>query len=327
MEPKQIDSARMDHRYLRLADLHRMRNLVFSSRRVVEGQYAGRHASSQRGHSVEFNDYRPYAPGDEIGNIDWKVYGRSDKMFIKLFEHQSDMTVNLLVDASASMAYAGQFAPGPASVSPLSASASRRRSDPTDSKYDVACLMAAAIAFLTTRQQDKVAFGLAREGLQSFHRPLGAFSHLNNILRAMEVTRPGGRAGLAEAVEAMARRTNRKGLLVLFSDLLEEEESLLEAMSIFTHRGNEVIMFHLLHAHEFQLPDWSEAVFIDSETKHRIRLNVDDIRPAYDERMKRFVDGWSSAFRARRVDYNFVTTAAPYQKALESYLFSRASRM
>ena len=94
--------------YLRVQDLHQLRRLVFTSKRVVEGQYSGRHASPLRGQSVEFSDYREYVPGDEIGGIDWKVYGRSDKLFIKLLEHQTDMTVNLLVDASASMGYGGR---------------------------------------------------------------------------------------------------------------------------------------------------------------------------------------------------------------------------
>jgi len=137
----------LNRKYLRTQDLRRLKNVFFSSRRVVEGQYAGRHASPQRGHSVEFNDYRQYMPGDEVADIDWKVYGRSDKMFIKLFEHQSDMTVNLVVDGSASMAYAGL--------------------DGRYSKYDHACLMAAAIAFLTTKQQDKVSFALANRLLNN----------------------------------------------------------------------------------------------------------------------------------------------------------------
>src|SRR5688572_21411905 len=97
--------AELTHKYLRVADLRRLRNLLFSARRPVEGRYAGRHISPQsRRAGIEFTDYRQYTAGDEIGDIDWKVFGRSDRLFVKLFEHQSDMTVHLLVDASASMA-------------------------------------------------------------------------------------------------------------------------------------------------------------------------------------------------------------------------------
>src|SRR4029079_7351707 len=96
-----------DRKYLRMQDLRQLRHVFFAPRRASEGQYSCRHDTRQRGQSVEFRDYRPYIPGDDIGSVDWKVYGRSDKLFIKMFEHQADMTVNLLVDASASMAYGG----------------------------------------------------------------------------------------------------------------------------------------------------------------------------------------------------------------------------
>ncbi len=297
--------AGLNRKYLRVQELRRLRNLFFSSRRVVEGQYAGRHASPLRGHSVEFNDYRVYMPGDEIGDVDWKVYARSDKLFVKLFEHQSDMTVNLVVDASASMAYAGD--------------------DGRYSKYDHACMMAAAIAFLTTKQQDKVSFALAREGLTGFHRPYRSFGHLVGILKTMEAARPAGRANLPEALRRVAGLIARRGLLIVFSDLLDDPEAIFHALNVFTHRGSEVILFHILHAHELNLPDAREAVFIDSETHQRVGLNVEDIRPAYERRLGQFLEVWSSACRGRGIDYKLISTARHYRDALEDYLFQRAS--
>ena len=295
----------LNSRYLRVADLRRMKNLFFSSRRVVEGQYAGRHASPLRGHSVEFNDFRPYMPGDEIGDIDWKVYGRTDKLFVKLFEHQSDMTVNLLVDASASMAYAG--------------------ADGGRTKYDHACMMAAAIAFLTTKQQDKVSFGLASEGLQDFRRPYGSMGHLAGILRAMEGGRPAGRARLADALRTMLGIISRRGLLAVFSDLLDESEDIFSAIDAFTHRGGDVILFHVLHADELRLPAAQEALFQDSESGQKISLNVEDVRHAYEARLRQFLGLWSSGCKGRGIDYRLVSTATDYSKALEQYLYQRAS--
>jgi len=306
MSAAETPSAGLNRKYLRIADLRRLKDQFFSSRRVVEGQYAGRHSSSQRGHSVEFNDYRQYMPGDEIGDIDWKVYARSDKMFVKLFEHQSDMTVNLLVDASASMAYGGVKSEGP-------------------SKYDHACMMAAAIAFLTTRQQDKVSFGLAAGGLAGFRRPHGSMQHLVGILDQMEATAPAGEAALGEALRKMAGLIGRRGLLVVFSDLLDEPQPIFDALSIFTHRGSEVILFHVMHADELKLPPMQEAIFLDSETHRRVSLNVEDVRSAYGERLRRFLDGWSTACKGRGIDYNLVSTATGYSRALEQYLFQRAA--
>ncbi|MCE5278427.1 MAG: DUF58 domain-containing protein [Planctomycetaceae bacterium] len=295
----------INSKYLRMGDLYWLRNLFFSSRRAVEGQYAGRHASSARGHSVEFNDYRQYMPGDEIGDVDWKIYARSDKLFIKLFEHQSDMTVNLLVDASASMAYSG-----------LNGGVS---------KYDHACQMAAAIAFLTTKQTDKVSFGVAQEGLKGFLPPYGSFGHFCNILRVMEEQRPAGQARLAEALKKTATLISRRGLLILFSDLLDDNEAILDALNIFSHRGSEVILFHVLHTDELTLPDLNEALFVDSESARRLPVNVGDLREAYRRRIDEFLETWSATSKRRGIDYKMVSTAVNYCDALEQYLFQRAS--
>ncbi|MEM6551097.1 MAG: DUF58 domain-containing protein [Planctomycetota bacterium] len=296
------------HRYLQVADLRRLRHLFFSSKRVVEGQYAGRHASPQRGHSVEFSDYRQYTPGDELNSIDWKVYARSDKHVVKLFEHQSDMTVHLLIDASASMAYRG-------------VDGDRKR----DSKFDHACRMAASIAFLTIKQQDKVGLAIAKQGLDAVLPAQGSFTQLNKVLRQMEQTRPTGEADLAETLDGLARRVSRKGVVVVFSDLLEPVDAVLQKLSAFTHRGSEVIVFHVMHADELRLPDTlAEATFEDSETGGRVRLNTDDVRVHYQARMERFLDTWRSAFRSRGIDYNLASTATPYHAVLEDYLFTRS---
>ncbi|MBI1370573.1 MAG: DUF58 domain-containing protein [Planctomycetes bacterium] len=298
----------LTHKYLRPADLRRLRYVRFAARRPIEGRYAGRHASPQRGQSVEFNDYRPYMPGDELTAIDWKVYGRSDRLVVKRFEHQTDLSVHLLVDASASMAYRGD---GPTR---------------TLSKYDQAAHLAAAIAFLLTRQQDKVAFGIARHGLRHYHPPAGALTHVMNILTALEKTQLGERADLPDAIARVTALSPRRGLLVVFSDLLDDRDESLRALSAFTARGGEVIVFHVLHPDELSLPDDNAAIFIDAETDQRLTLNLDDLRDAYQQRMRAFLDAWSAALIGRGIDYNLVSTAADYHAALEQYLFKRAAR-
>lgn len=315
-------------RLLNPAELAPLRHLVFASRRAVVGHYAGKHASPQRGHSVEFQDYRDYTPGDPLSEIDWKVYGRSDKLFIKLFEHQSDMTVNLLIDASASMGYRGLRG----EARGLRANHQRRRKPDTStlkasSKYDYACAMAAAVAFLVTQQQDKVALGIAQQGLQHAVRPAGTYPHLHQLTGVMESVKPRGPANLAAAIHAAARQAKRKGLLLIFSDLEEEQDAVLAALARFLHRGHEVIVFHTLHADELKLPDLSEAVFIDSESRREVRVNVEDVRADYETKMKAHIDQWRRVLTARGVDYNLVSTATPYHEALRGYLFNRASLM
>lgn len=298
----------LNSRYLNAADLRRLRNLFFASRRMMEGIYAGRHVSPARGHSTEFTDYRPYMPGDEIGDIDWKVFGRSDKLVVKLFEHHSDMTVNLVVDASASMAYTGLDAgnKGP-------------------SKFDHACRLAAAIAFMTSKQQDKVSLAISQSGLKRFDRPMGSVSHLAGLLRAMEETQPQEDANLPDALRQVTSLTNRRGVTIVISDLLDDFEETLSALGALTHRGSEVILFNVLHADELKLPDGGQSVFVDSETGDRINLNIDDVREQYQKRMKVFVAKWTHACKGRRMDYNLVSTATPSIQALEQYLYSRGA--
>lgn len=318
----------LNRRYLRVQDLRRLRSLFFASRRIVEGLYTGRHASPQRGHSVEFNDYREYFPGDEIGDIDWKVFGRTDKLMIKMFEHQSDMSVHLVVDASASMGYGGkgprEKGQGLSKARSNSSSLGPRPSSlGPDSKYDHACRMAAAIAFLTTKQQDKVSLSLVQQGLSRFERPMSSVTHLNKMLRAMEEVSPQGEANLAAALKKLASLTKRRSVILIFSDLLDDFEAVNDALAIHTHRGSEVILFHILHEDELKLPTQHEAVFQDSETGSKVTLNIDDIRAAYETRIKQFLADWNKACRGKGIDYNLVNTATPYTKSLENYLFSR----
>lgn len=316
-------STKADHRYLRLADLQRLRHLRFAPSRHVEGTYAGRHASRQRGQSVEFADYREYTPGDEPNNVDWKVYGRSDRLFVKLFEHQTNMSVHVLLDASASMGFAG--------VGRGRRGGTPRRGGGRDGsvlKYDHAAMLAGSVAFLTLSQQDRVSLSFAQKGLAQHLPSRSGMPQLRGMLDEMEARRTAtrGRADLARAIEEVHRLAPRRGVLVVVSDLLEETEPIVKALSRWTARGSEVIVFQTLHRDELHLPDdMDEAVFTDSETGKRVRLRVDDLREDYHHRLRRRIDAWNTALRGRGIDHNLVSTATPYHDALKRYLFRRTA--
>jgi uncharacterized protein (DUF58 family) len=313
--------AGINRKYLRMQDLRRLTQFFFTGRKPIEGQYSGLHATPQMGQSVEFRDYRQYIPGDEIGSIDWKIYGRSDKLFIKIFEHQADLTVNLLVDASESMAYRG-------------IDASRRRKPlpwswgdgSEQSKFDHACSLAAAIGFLITKQHDRVGFSLAQGGLAQFLAARSSMSHLSAILDAMEQTQPHGQAQLSQAIRDLTGRVGRREVLIVFSDLLEEREEILKALSVFNHRGGEAILFHVLHGDELRLPQIENGLFVDSETGARVRLNVEDVRTTYEAKLQDFLDGWLRLAKANGINYSLCSTAEPYERVLEHYLTRRAVR-
>jgi len=314
------------HRYLKVEDLRALRHLGFAPRRIVLGQYAGKHDSPQRGHSVEFSDYREYVPGDEIGGIDWKVYGRSDRLYLKLFEHQTDMTAYLVVDASASMAYRGLSGGPPPAPTRGGGFRARHANRQGVSKYDQACMLAAAIAFLVTKQQDKVSFTVAREGLLDYFPAHGTFPHLRQILDRMDNVLPKRTADLADTLDQLARRVKRRGMIIVFSDLMEDEEPILQQFARFLHRGYELIIFHTLHQDELELPHLGEALLTDSESLERMRVNEREVRGAYQEKLEAYLRRWRTACSHRGIDYNLVSTAQPYQEILKSYLFGRSMR-
>lgn len=296
-------------KYLKPGDLRRLEHLLFAPRRVVEGRYAGHFVTRQRGQSVEFRDYREYLPGDDIGHVDWKVYGRTDKLFIKIFEHHSELTVHLLVDASASMAYRG----------------AKKTDRNAPSKYDYSCFLAASIAFLILKQHDRFGFAFARNGLKRQFSAQGTMQHLIGILRQMERFRLGGRAGLADAIHTLNRQGARRNLLIVFSDLWDEPDEVAKAAAGRLSSGGEIILFHVLHPDEIHLPEMEHGLFIDSESDARVRLNLDDVREEYRARVREFLDTWSRRCRGMGADYVRLMTSQPYQHVLEHYLAGRAA--
>jgi uncharacterized protein (DUF58 family) len=308
--------------YLQPEDLRRLKNLLFAARTIVEGYYAGRHRSPFRGHSVEFADYREYAPGDAITDVDWKAYGRSDRLFIKLFEARTDMVVYPLLDASASMAYVGAGAPG-RFLGRRHAAGSTRTA--TLSKFEYGCYLIAALAFLAIKQGDKTAVGLFGETLDAYTPPGGTFRHLHRILQMLERAEPVGPTNTANALRNAFPVMRQRGLLVVISDLLEDPGELFAALNLYRHRRFEIILFHVLHEDELSLPETALARFVDSETGQRLTASVPDIRTGYRERIQAHIDALRTGCASRRIDYNLVTTATHYNAVLERYLVNRAA--
>ena len=289
----------------------------------MEGTYAGRHASRQRGQSVEFADYRQYTPGDEPNHVDWKAYGRSDRLFVKLFEHQSHMSVHILLDASASMGFDGIEKAGRGG-----AARGGGNRDEAVRKYDHAARLAGAVAFLTLSQQDRVSLSFAQSGLAHHIPSRSRMPELRRMLDEMESRRetPRGRANLANAIDAVHRLAPRRGVLAVISDLLDATEPIVKALNRWTAWGGEAIVFQTLHRDELHLPDeLDEAIFTDSETGRRVRLRVSDLRDDYHQRQRQRIDAWHTALRGRGIDHNLVSTATPYDEALQRYLFRRAA--
>jgi len=281
------------------AELERFGDLLVFARSTVEGYFSGKHKSPFRGSSVEFADYKEYIPGDDPKRIDWRAYGRSRRLFVRQFEAETDMAVYLLVDVSGSMDYA---------------------SGEPQSKYILAARIAAALAYLMIHQGDKVALVLFSEQLKQFLPPGGTRRHLHHIVRELEAVEPAWGTGIGNALAECDPLFKRRGKIVLLSDFWDDSERTFEALSRFLHRKFEILLLHVTHPHEMDLPPVNAARFHDMETHDEIEVEADEIRAAYRESARKRSAALGREASNRNITYALVDTNRPYLDAIEAYL-------
>jgi len=299
-------------KYLSPEELRSLKNLFFAARVIVEGAYAGRHKSPYKGSAAEFVDYREYYPGDEIRSIDWKAFARSDRYYVKLFERETDMNCHLLVDRSASMGYGGKEFNAFFPTKELS-------------KLEYASYLAAALAYLMVKQGDRVSLTLFDERV-SAHVPSGStFPHLYSILNLLEAARVGRKTSVARVLRDTFALHRRRGLLVIIEYLLAEPEAIFQALDMYRHRKFEIILFHVLHRYEIDLPPLDSVNFIDAETGETISTRPGDIARSYKKELDTFVNTMAASAQARNIDYNFINTTTPYHDVLQKYLLRRGT--
>jgi uncharacterized protein (DUF58 family) len=301
------------HKYLNESTLGFLKHLSFAARRAVDGAYVGKHKSLLKGHSQEFTDYREYNPGDDIRKIDWRVFARTDRYVIKLCEQETVMTCYLLVDSSASMAFGGPWHKEFFGAKDIS-------------KYDYACYLAAALSYLLLKQGDRVSLTLFDAQVKN-HLPAGStFSHLETILNALETERVGHQTCISRALRQMSPFLKRRGILIVLSDLLDDPEALFGVLDMYLHRNFEVLLFQVLHKHEFDLPNLASVNFIDAESSERLTSVPADIRQAYSRQLQAYIDTIRAMAEARKIDYELISTETPYPVALQGYVEKRARR-
>lgn len=285
-----------------LADLG---NLEFIARAVVEGFLIGLHRSPYRGFSVEFAENRPYNIGDDPRHVDWKMYARSDRYYVKQYEEETNLRGYLVLDLSGSMAWSSE---------PVRLLA----------KADYARLLAAALAHLLLRQGDAVGLLTFDERVRDHVVPRGKRSHLATLLRSLERVSADGRTDAEGALRDVAVRLPRRGLVILLSDLLVDREQTRRALRYLRHRGNEVLVVHVMDPAERDLPSSGDAVFLDPESGEELRTNSAALRRLYRESVARAVAGWRRECLAMGADYDVVTTDTPLGLALRRYLDKRS---
>ncbi|RPJ46795.1 MAG: DUF58 domain-containing protein [Candidatus Latescibacterota bacterium] len=280
----------------------RLARMDIKARLVVEGFIAGLHKSPYRGFSVEFAEHRQYMPGDPLRHVDWKVYAKSDKFYVKEYEEETNLRAYLLLDASGSMGY------GSGSVT----------------KFTYAAQLAAALAYLMLRQRDSVGLVLFDDQLRRFLAPRAAATHLHAILRELEGARTSSRTDVGGALHALTERIRRRGLVLLLSDLMDDPEKILTSLRYFRHKKHEVVVFHILDPKEVRFDFDRESRFEDMEKDDHITAQPWRIRAEYAREVERWRDRYRSVCREHRIDYNFIDTSTPYDVALFAYLAKRA---
>ncbi len=291
-------------RYLDPAVLARLGTLDLKARTVVEGFLSGLHRSPFKGFSVEFAEYRQYMPGDDLSTIDWKVYARSDRYYVKKFEEETNVECRLLVDVSASMAYGSRGV----------------------TKIEYASYLAASLAYLMTGQRDAVGLAAFGDAVVSMLPPSVRPGHLSAILASLDKLRPSGPTGVAKPFHQMADSLAKRGLVIVISDLLDDPTHVIEGLKHFRFRGTDVIVFHVLDNDELTFPFEVPARFVDPETLEEVSAAPDDVRRHYLAELRQFVDRYERELRVAGIDYCRLDTSQPLDHALMAYLRTRARR-
>ncbi len=289
-------------KYLQPDVVARLSNMELVARLVVEGFITGLHKSPYHGFSVEFAEHRQYMPGDEIRHIDWKIYGKTDRYYIKQFEEETNLKAYIILDASRSMNYA---------------------SNGKLTKLEYASYIAAALSSLMVQQRDAVGLTVYDEKIRTFMPPHATKAYLKEILRQLETLQGANATGTSQSLHDIAERIKRRGLVIILSDLFDKPSEVTAALKHFRHKKNEVIVMQVLDPLERSFAFGSDAVFKDMETAEELTTQPYHIQKAYGDEMRKFIESYRKECREHRIDYILLDTSTPFDVALFQYLSKR----
>jgi uncharacterized protein (DUF58 family) len=292
-------------KYLKPEVIRQVSRLDLRAKFIIEGFLTGLHASPFHGFSVEFSEHRKYTPGDNIADIDWNVFAKTDRFYIKKFEAETNLTGYLLMDLSGSMGYT-------------------YRQDLTKFEYGIS--LAAALAYLMIHQQDPVGLIAFDEKISQSLGPRSKRSQIANILSLLAKLAPRGTTEIARSLHQVAGMIRHRSLIMLFSDLLAEPEPIQKALHRLRHAGHDVIVFHILDEAEATFPFTGLVELEDNETRETLMVDAEGVKADYLEEVAAFQGGYRRECNKARIDYVPLHTGMPFDKALMSYLLSRQAR-
>jgi uncharacterized protein (DUF58 family) len=292
-------------KYLRPEVIRQVSRLDLRAKFIVEGFLAGLHASPFHGFSVEFSEHRKYVPGDDLKDLDWNIYAKTDKYYLKKFEAETNLTGYLVMDLSASMAYT-------------------YRQELT--KFDYAICLAAALGYLMIHQQDPVGLVTFDTRIQASLPPKSKRTQLATMLGLLAGLKPSGTTDVGNCLHQLAAMIRGKSLVVLFSDLLTDPGPVLEGMHHLRHRGHEVILFHILDEAEVHFPFDGTIEFEDVEDHQKLVVDARGMRGDYLQAVEAFREVYRIECPKANIDYVPMDTSISFDKALMQYLLQRQKR-
>lgn len=275
------------------------------ARLIVEGFITGLHKSPYHGFSVEFLEHREYLPGDSIKHIDWKVYGKTDRYYIKKYEEETNLKAYILLDCSKSMAF----------------------SSGKVTKLEYGKTLASALTYLMIRQKDGVGLLTFSDTIFSYIPPRATSVHMNTIFHELDTSKPRSTTNTPDVLHNLADRIKKRGLIILITDLLDDPEKIMMGLQHFRHEKHEVVLFHLLDQQEVDFSYNRKTRFVDMETNEELITQPWEIKRIYQEKIEGLKKFFSAKCHNAYIDYVPVTTTTPYDKVLFAYLIKRQKMM
>lgn len=272
------------------------------ARSVVEGFVEGMHKSPYKGFNVEFSEYRQYVLGDPLKDIDWKVYARTDKLYIKEHEEETNLSGYLVMDTSASMSYKGSG---------------------SMSKIEYASTLAASLGYLMLKQQDSVGLVSFANGLRKIMRPRTGMAHLKAICTELENTKATDKTNIGETLDLVGQSMRKRGIFIMFSDLMDDADVIIKKLRQLRTRKHEIVLFHVLDRDELTFPFESSTMFHDMEDNSEIVTDAFSLRQEYLKRVRRLIQTFKSALRKSGIDYLIADTSMPLETSLRSFFTRR----
>jgi len=287
--------------------LAKLQGLELRARLIVEGYVSGVHRSPYHGFSIEFAEHREYVQGDDLRYVDWKVFGKTDKFYLKQYEEETNLVSYMLLDVSESMRYRSAGAPM--------------------SKLEYAQCLAAALSYLVLQQQDSVGLATFDQEVRALVRASSNPSHLKQLLHVMDSTVPERKTQTGPIFHDLAERLKKRGIVLILSDLFDDVTSMMAGLKHFRHRRHEVIIFHILDPAELDFPFRQITLFNGLEQYPQVLTDPRSLRQAYLAEFGRFLQAVKKGCRSQRIDYVQIRTDQSLELALSSYLASRMNRM